>query len=57
MAMSEAEKDLLNRLCDVVVGMLTKEQTRMFSDGSGNVATGWELAQILLARKRDANDV
>jgi hypothetical protein len=55
--MSEAEKDLLNRLCDVVVGMLTKEQTRMFSDGSGNVATGWDLAQILLARKRDANDV
>jgi len=55
MSMIETEKDLLNRLCDVVVGILTKEQTRLFSDGSGNVASGWGLAQILLARKRDAN--
>ena len=55
MPMSEPEKDLLNRLCDVVVGILTKEQTRMFCDGSGNIASGWDLARILLARKQDAN--
>jgi hypothetical protein len=55
MPMSDAEKDLLNRLCDVVVGIMTKEQTRMFCDGSGNIASGWDLAQILLLRKRDAN--
>jgi hypothetical protein len=53
--MTEAERDLLNRLCDVVVGILTKHQTEMFSDGNGNAASGWDLAKILLGRKRDAS--
>jgi hypothetical protein len=53
--MSEAERDLMNRLVDVVVGILTKEQTQMYCDGSGNIASGWDLAKILLVRKKDAN--